>query len=100
MEFCRFLRSVKFVVRSLGRYLGRGVCLWLRWSHGSCIKKVGHFLAFVVKIGVVAAEASQSEKLREWDDIFLRVVDERTNVASSYENQLVCCIRLWINRCR
>ena len=26
MEFCRFLRSVKFVVRSLGRFLGRGVC--------------------------------------------------------------------------
>ena len=25
MEFCRFLRSVKFVVRSLGRLLGRGV---------------------------------------------------------------------------
>ena len=27
MEFCRFPRSVKFVVRSLGRFLGRGVCL-------------------------------------------------------------------------
>ena len=26
MEFCWFLRSVKFVVRSLGRFLGRGVC--------------------------------------------------------------------------
>ena len=26
MGFCRFLRSVKFVVRSLGRFLGRGVC--------------------------------------------------------------------------
>ena len=25
MEFCQFLRSVKFVVRSLGRFLGRGV---------------------------------------------------------------------------
>ena len=25
MEFCLFLRSVKFVVRSLGRFLGRGV---------------------------------------------------------------------------
>ena len=37
----------------------------------------------------VTAEASQSEKLREWDGIFLRVVDERTNVASSYENQWV-----------
>ena len=35
MEFCRFLRSVKFVVRSLGRFLGRGVCLWLQRSQGS-----------------------------------------------------------------
>ena len=34
MEFCRFLRSVKFVVRSLGRFLGRGVCLWLQRSQG------------------------------------------------------------------
>ena len=24
-----FFRSVKFVVRSLGQFLGRGVCLWL-----------------------------------------------------------------------
>ena len=24
---------------------------------------------------------------------FLRVVDERTNVANSYENQLVCSVR-------
>ena len=30
MEFCRFFRSVKFVARSLGRFLGRGVCLWLQ----------------------------------------------------------------------
>ena len=56
-------------------------------------EKLAHFLAFVVKVGVVTAEASQSEKLREWDGIFLRVVDERTNVASSYENQLVCSVR-------
>ena len=55
MELCRFLRSVKFVVQSLGRFLGRGVC---------------HFLALVVKIGVVSEEASQGEKLREWDGIF------------------------------
>ena len=49
-------------------------------------EKLAHFLAFVVKVGVVTAEASQVEKLREWDGIFLRVVDERTNVAcSSYE---------------
>ena len=34
MGFCRFLRSVKFVVRSLGRFLERGVCLWLQRSQG------------------------------------------------------------------
>ena len=32
--------------------------------------KLAHFLAFVVEVGVVTAEASQSEKLREWDGIF------------------------------
>ena len=31
----RFLCSVKFVVRSLGRFLGRDVCLWLQRSQGS-----------------------------------------------------------------
>ena len=62
-----FLRSVKFVVRSLGRFLGRGVCLWLGQSHGS---RVFEKLAIVVKVGLDTAEASQSEKLREWDGIF------------------------------
>ena len=33
-------------------------------------EKLAHFLAFAVKLGGVTAEASQSEKLREWDDIF------------------------------
>ena len=33
-------------------------------------EKLTHFLAFVVKVGVVTAEASQSEKLGEWDGIF------------------------------
>ena len=33
-------------------------------------EELAHFLAFVVKVGVVTAEASQSEKLREWDGIF------------------------------
>ena len=33
-------------------------------------EKLAHFLAFVVKVCVVTAEASQSEKLREWDSIF------------------------------
>ena len=72
MEFCRFLCSVKFVVRSLGRFLVRGVCLWLQRSQGysgvrvaTFFEKLAHFLAFVVKVGVVTAEASQSEELRE-----------------------------------
>ena len=46
-------------------------------------EKLAHFLAFIVKVGVVTAEASQSEERMGWH--FLRVVDERTNVASSYE---------------
>ena len=33
-------------------------------------EKLAHFVAFVVKVGVITAEASQSEKLREWDGIF------------------------------
>ena len=44
MEFCRFVRSVKFVVRSLGRFLGRGVCLWLQGNQGSRVfLKTGTF---------------------------------------------------------
>ena len=36
MELCRFPCSVKFfVVRSLGRFLGRDVCLWLQRSQSS-----------------------------------------------------------------
>ena len=35
MEFCWFLRSVTFVVRLLGRFMGRDVCLWLQQSQGS-----------------------------------------------------------------
>ena len=56
-------------------------------------EKLAHFLAFVVEVGVVTAEASQSEKLREWDGIFYVLWMMRTNVASSYENQLVCSVR-------
>ena len=71
MEFCRFLRSAKFVGRSLGRFLGRGVCLWLpRVRVAAFFEKLAHFLAFVVKVCVVTAEASQSEKLREWMAFF------------------------------
>ena len=71
MEFCRFLRSVKFVVRSLGPFLGRGVCLWYSGVRvATFFEKLAYFPAFVVKVGVVTAEASQSEKLREWGGIF------------------------------
>ena len=55
-------------------------------------EKLAHFLAFVVKVGVVTAKASQSEQLREWDAIFY-IADERTNVGSRYENQFVCSVR-------
>ena len=34
-NYVGFFVSVKFVVRSLGRFLGRGVCLWLQLSQGS-----------------------------------------------------------------
>ena len=36
----------------------------------SVFEKLARFLMFVVKVSVVTAEASQSEKLREWDGIF------------------------------
>ena len=68
MEFCCFLRSVTFVVRFLGRFLGRDVCLWLQRNQGGRV--LAHSLAFVVKVGVFTAEASQSKKLREWNGIF------------------------------
>ena len=71
MEFFRFLRPVKFVVRSLGRFLGRGVARGYSGVRvAAFFERLAHFLAFVVKVGVVTAEASQSEKLREWDGIF------------------------------
>ena len=50
-------------------------------------EKLAHFLTFVVKIGVVTTKAPKSKKLREWSGIFLRVLNEGTNVINSYENQ-------------
>ena len=50
-----------------------------------------HFCAFVIKGGIVTTEVPQSKKLREWNGIFC-VVDERTNVANSYGNRLVCSV--------
>ena len=71
MEFCRFLRSAKFVVRSLGRFLGAVfACGYSGVMVAAFFEKLAHFLAFVVKVGVVTAEGSQSEKLRDWDGIF------------------------------
>ena len=35
VEFCWFLSSVTFVVRFLGRFLGRHACLWLERSQSS-----------------------------------------------------------------
>ena len=66
MKFCWFLRSVMFAVRSLGRFLGRGVCLVTAESGQSrFFEKLAHFLAFVViKVGVVTTEVPQSKKLR------------------------------------
>ena len=68
MEFSWFFRSVTIVVRFLGRFLGRDVCLWLQQSHGS--RKLVHFLAFVVKVGVATTQAPQSKKFVEWNGIF------------------------------
>ena len=39
-------------------------------------EKLAHFLAFVVKVGVVTAEASQSEKLRNSENARLLEMEE------------------------
>ena len=45
MKFCWFLRSVMFAVRSLGRFLGRGVCLVTAESGQSpFFEKLSHLL--------------------------------------------------------
>ena len=62
MEFCRFLRSVKFVVRSLGRFLGAVfACGYSGVKVAAFFEKLAHFLAFVVKVGVITAEASEPD---------------------------------------
>ena len=63
---------MKFVVRSLGQFLRRIVCLWLHVvvRVAALFENLAHFVAFVVKVGVVTTEASQYEKLREWNGIF------------------------------
>ena len=38
---------------------------------GSFFEKLAHFLAFVVKIGVVTTKAPWFKKLREWNGILL-----------------------------
>ena len=81
------------VVRYLDRFLKLGT-MFACGDSGVWVtpffEKLAHFLTFVVKIGVVTTKAAQSKKLREWNGIFLRVVDERTNVINSYESPLVC----------
>ena len=71
MEFCCFLRSVTFVERFLGDFLGE------MFAHGysgvrvaAFFEKLAHFLAFVAVVGVFATEAPQYKKLREWNGIF------------------------------
>ena len=92
MDFCRFLRSVKFGLKSGLSVDFLGVMCACGYSGvrvAVFFEKLAHFLAFVVEAGVVTTEASQSERM-EWH--FLRVVDERTTVANSCENQLVCIV--------
>ena len=85
---------MKFVVQSLGRFLGRSVCLWLQRSQGSRVffKKRAHFLGFVVIVGVITTEASQSEKLRQWDGIFY-VLWMRGQMLQVVVCSLVCSVR-------
>ena len=86
--------SVSFVCSAVSRSISCARCLPVvtaESGYPAFYEKLVHFLVFVVKVDVVTAEASQSEELREWSH-FLGVVDERTNVASSYENQLVCSV--------
>ena len=60
-----------FVVRFLGRFVGRDVFLCLQRSQASAFfEKLAYFLVFVVEVGVFTTEAPQSKKLREWNDIF------------------------------
>ena len=69
MDFCRLLHSVKFVVRPLGRFLGRDVCMWLQRSQGSRVfLKNWHISSHLLLKS--ESEASQSEKLKEWNGIF------------------------------
>ena len=65
MEFYRFLCSVKFVVRSLGRFLGAVfACGYSGVRVAAFFEKLAHFLAFVVKVGVVTAEESSSDLIQ------------------------------------
>ena len=62
MKFSWFFRSVAFVMRSL---LGAMfACGYSGVRVAAIFEKLAHFLAFVVKVGVVTTDASQSKKLR------------------------------------
>ena len=51
-------------------FLGAVFACYSGGKVASFFEKLAHFLAFVVKVSVVTAEASQSEKLGEGDGIF------------------------------
>ena len=54
MVFCRFLRSLTFIVRSLGRFLGRDLFLWFGGVRvAAFFEKLGHFVTFVAKTNLL-----------------------------------------------
>ena len=68
MEFCWFLRSETLVGGFSVNFLGAMfACGYSRVRVATFYEKLAHFLAFVVKVGVVAKGASK--KFREWNDI-------------------------------
>ena len=70
MDFCWFLRSLPFLVRSLGRFFGRDVFFCLQRSQvAAFFEKLAYFLAFVVEVGVFTTSLYY-KKLRECNDIF------------------------------
>ena len=60
--------SVGLSVNFLGAMFA---CCYSRVRVTPFFEKLAHFVAFVAKVSVVVtAEASQSEKMREWNGIF------------------------------
>ena len=66
MEFCWFLGSVTFVVRFLGRFLRRHVCLWLQRSQVSRVssyKTLAHLLTFGVAIAYYFRQSFENHSM-------------------------------------